>query len=166
MQFLLKKAYMNKQVTKCMLIILLLPIRHLVDLLKCYYSWSFSLICCLYVLAFSWIFIFLICHCCLFTQANILPDVCLKRQSLAGLFIAVPVAGTLVIKILRLTETCTVAKHTAAAFVCLCWAWKWKRSDQNKYLMEQEKQEKERGETQAPLNLTHCYNLGVKSEAC
>lgn len=53
-------------------------------------------------------------------KLNILPDICLKRQGLAGLLAAVPVTGTLVVKVLRLTEMFAVTKHTATALMGLC----------------------------------------------
>lgn len=54
---------------------------------------------------------------------HILPDICLKRQDLAGLFIAVPVTGTLIVKVLRMTEAIAFAKNTATTFMCLCRPW-------------------------------------------
>lgn len=54
---------------------------------------------------------------------HILPDICLKGRDLAGLFIAVPVTGTLVVKVLRMTEAIAFAKNTATAFMCLCRPW-------------------------------------------
>lgn len=54
---------------------------------------------------------------------HILPDICLKGRDLASLFIAVPVTGTLVVKVLRMTEAIAFAKNTATTFMCLCRPW-------------------------------------------
>lgn len=58
-----------------------------------------------------------------FVIFDVLPDICLKGQGLAGLFIAVPVTGTLVVKVLRMTEMTAFAKHAATSFMCLCRTW-------------------------------------------
>lgn len=54
---------------------------------------------------------------------HILPDICLKGRDLAGLFILVPVTGTLVVIVLRMTEAIAFAKNTAITFMCLCRPW-------------------------------------------
>lgn len=58
-----------------------------------------------------------------FAVFDILPDIYLKGQGLADLFIAVPVTGTLVVKVLRMTEMIAFAKQAATSFMCLCRAW-------------------------------------------
>lgn len=47
-----------------------------------------------------------------------LLDVCFERHHLMGLFVAVPVTGTLIIKVLRLTVLLTVAESAALSPMC------------------------------------------------
>lgn len=51
---------------------------------------------------------------------SLLFDACLKGQGLPGVFAEVPFTGTLVVKVLRLTEMFALTEHTAATLMSLC----------------------------------------------